>query len=111
MSYPFRVTDATLDVLEALLSGDEQLYGLKIARLTGRPSGSVVPILMRLEGCGWILSEWEQDSDARGPRRRFYRVNPDHMGQARTLLAERRGRRTGSPLISGILRPGMEGGR
>ncbi|MEH0396217.1 helix-turn-helix transcriptional regulator [Streptomyces sp. NBC_01260] len=111
MEYPFRVTDATLDVLETLLSGDEQLYGLKIAKLAGRPSGSVVPILMRLEGCGWLLSEWEQNQDARGPRRRFYQINPDHLGQARTLVAERRGTRAQHALMPGILRPGIEGGR
>ncbi|MEU3547098.1 PadR family transcriptional regulator [Streptomyces longwoodensis] len=111
MEYPFRVTDATLDVLETLLSGDEQLYGLKIAKVAGRPSGSVVPILMRLEGCGWVLSEWEQDSGARGPRRRFYRINPDHMGQARTLVAERRGRLARRSFAPTVLRPGIEGGR
>lgn len=111
MDYPFRVTDATLDVIETLLSDDEQLYGLKIAKMAGRPSGSVVPILMRLEGCGWVLSEWEHDSGARGPRRRFYRISPDHLGQARTLVAERRGRRARNSLTPGLLRPGMEGSR
>ncbi|MEU4013420.1 helix-turn-helix transcriptional regulator [Streptomyces pseudogriseolus] len=110
MAYPFRVTDATLDVIQTLLSGDEELYGLKIAKATGRPSGSVVPILMRLEGCGWVLSEWEQAPEARGPRRRFYRIHPDHLSEARTLVAERR-QHTTSPSSYGRFRPGFEGGR
>ncbi|MEU6102764.1 PadR family transcriptional regulator [Streptomyces flaveolus] len=110
MGYPFRVTDATMDVMEVLLSGDDELYGLKIAKTTGRPSGSVVPILMRLEGCGWVLSEWEQAPDVRGPRRRFYRIHPDHLSEARTLVAERR-QRAARSFISGRLRPGIEGSR
>ncbi|MFE6893607.1 helix-turn-helix transcriptional regulator [Streptomyces sp. NPDC057694] len=107
MSYPFRVTDATVDVVETLLSGDEELYGLKIAKLTGRASGSVVPILMRLEGCGWVLSEWEQDSAARGPRRRFYRLHADRIGDARQLVNERG--KSSRKRLSSILRPGLGG--
>ncbi|MDT0616145.1 helix-turn-helix transcriptional regulator [Streptomyces lancefieldiae] len=109
MSYPFRVTEATVDVIEALLSGDEELYGLKIAKMTGRPSGSVVPILMRLEGCGWVLSEWEQDDTARGPRRRFYRLHADHAGEAASLVRERK--KAPRKVMSAILRPGIGGAR
>ncbi|MQM26143.1 helix-turn-helix transcriptional regulator [Glycomyces albidus] len=88
---PFRVTAATLDVLEILLSGLGELYGLRIAKLIDRPSGSVVPILMRLERCGWVTSDWEPESrDRRGPRRRFYELDPDHAAAARELLADRR---------------------
>lgn len=109
MSYPFRVTDATVDVVEALLSGDEELYGLKIAKMTGRPSGSVVPILMRLEGCGWVLSQWEQDEAARGPRRRFYRLHADRFGEARRLVSERK--KPSRKSVSSILRPEFGGTR
>ncbi|MFD9872096.1 helix-turn-helix transcriptional regulator [Streptomyces niveus] len=109
MSYPFRVTDATVDVVEALLSGDEELYGLKIAKMTGRPSGSVVPILMRLEGCGWVLSEWEQDNAARGPRRRFYRLHADHAGEAASLVREKK--KAPRKIMTAILRPGLGGAR
>ena len=109
MSYPFRITDATVDVVEALLSGDEELYGLKIAKMTGRPSGSVVPILMRLEGCGWALSNWEQDEAARGPRRRFYRLHADRLGEARRLVSERK--KASRRGVSSILRPGLGGAR
>ncbi|MGW5442705.1 helix-turn-helix transcriptional regulator [Streptomyces asiaticus] len=109
MSYPFRVTEATVDVIEALLSGDEELYGLKIAKMTGRPSGSVVPILMRLEGCGWVLSEWEQDDTTRGPRRRFYRLHADHAGEAASLVRDRK--KAPRKIMSAILRPGLGGAR
>ncbi|MFD1045853.1 PadR family transcriptional regulator, partial [Kibdelosporangium lantanae] len=91
MGRRFRVTEATLDVLEALLGPDDDLYGLKIAKAIDRPTGSVFPILARLEQCGWVDSEWETgDGDLRGPRRRFYRLTPDGLAGARAMLAERR---------------------
>jgi DNA-binding PadR family transcriptional regulator len=101
MSPSFRVTDATLDVLDVLLHDGDDLYGLKIAKAAGRPTGSVFPILARLEDCGWVTSEWEAgDPAARGPRRRFYRLSPDGLAQARQLFAQRRGGVT-------RLRPGL----
>lgn len=86
-----RVTDATLDVLEALMGPDDELYGYKVALRAGRKTGVVYPILDRLEAAGWLDSEWERaERGERGPRRRFYRLNPDGLSAARNLLAERR---------------------
>lgn len=71
---------------------DDELYGLMIARNAGRKTGSVYPILARLEEAGWAESTWEREERGdRGPRRRFYRLSPDGLGAARALLAERRG--------------------
>lgn len=107
---PFRVTDATLDVLDVLLRGDTELYGLKIARTAGRPTGSVFPILARLEGCGWVSSEWEAgDPSDRGPRRRFYELSPDGFIRAGELLAQRRARPSRRPSRPVALRPGWHG--
>jgi DNA-binding PadR family transcriptional regulator len=89
---PSRVTRATLDVLEALMGPDDELYGLKIAQNAGRKVGSVYPILARLEEAGWVESSWEREERGqRGPRRRFYRFSPNGLAAARTLLTERRG--------------------
>jgi PadR family transcriptional regulator, regulatory protein PadR len=94
MGQDFRVTDATLDVLEVLLGGDDDLYGLKIAKAAGRPTGSVFPILARLEQVGWVTSQWESsDPAARGPRRRFYRLSGVGSPGARELLTRRRAAR------------------
>lgn len=95
----FRVTEATLDVLEVLLGPDDELYGLRIAKAIGRPTGSVFPILARLEQHGWVISEWESgDPASRGARRRFYRLSPEGLAGARALLSERRpARRLTSP--------------
>lgn len=35
------------------------LYGLQIGDAAGLPSGTVHPILARLEGAGWVESRWE----------------------------------------------------
>lgn len=108
-----RITDATLDVLEVLLGSDDDLYGLKIAKRIGRPTGSVFPILARLEDLGWVISEWETaEPAARGPRRRFYRLSPDGLASARAVLVERRGERTvhqRGPFP--VFRPGTEAAR
>jgi DNA-binding PadR family transcriptional regulator len=89
---PSRVTRATLDVLEALMGPDDELYGLKIAQNAGRKVGTVYPILARLEEAGWVESSWEREERGdRGPRRRFYRFSPDGLAAARALLTERRG--------------------
>jgi PadR family transcriptional regulator len=99
MDLGFRVTDATLDVLEVLLGEDQELYGLKIAKATGRPTGSVFPILARLEQLGWVISEWESgDPAARGPRRRFYRLSGDGLPRARELVSQRRPHRSLLPV-------------
>src|SRR6202030_106399 len=91
MASELRLTAATLDVLEVLLSGDHELYGLKIAKAAGRPTGSVFPILARLEQIGWATSEWEAgDPAAKGPRRRFYRLSGAGQSKATALLNERR---------------------
>jgi DNA-binding PadR family transcriptional regulator len=88
----FRVTDATLDVLEVLLTQDDTLYGLKIAKQTGRPTGSIFPILARLEEHNWVDSAWETaERPERGARRRLYRLNGEGAAHARELLKERRG--------------------
>lgn len=99
MANEFRVTEATLDVLEVLLSGDRELYGLKIAKAAGRPTGTVFPILARLEQLGWLTSEWETaDQAARGPRRRFYQLSGVGLPKAQALVAQRRSsRRAWSP--------------
>ena len=87
-----RVTEATLDVLEALMGPDDELYGYKIAVRSGRKTGVIYPILDRLENAGWIESGWEREErGGRGPRRRFYRLSPDGLSAARDLLTERRG--------------------
>jgi PadR family transcriptional regulator PadR len=73
-----RMTIPTQLVLRALLVDVEQeCYGLEIGTAAGLPSGTVHPILARLEGAGWLASRWEDiDPRLKGrPARRYYRAS------------------------------------
>ena len=62
-------------VLHALNTHPQgETYSAEICRLTGLPSGTVVPILQRLEQAG-VLTSRREDVDPRKegrPRRRYY---------------------------------------
>lgn len=87
-----RVTPATTDVLASLLAARDPVWGLRIIGESGRPAGSVYPILERLERSGWVESAWEESSERRGPRRRLYRLTADGAVAAAEVVA--RARRT-----------------
>jgi PadR family transcriptional regulator PadR len=75
-----RMTIPTQLVLEALLADPErELYGVEIGERAELRSGTVHPILARLEGAGWLASRWEDvDPQAAGrPARRYYRLTAD----------------------------------
>ncbi|WP_420367216.1 PadR family transcriptional regulator [Curtobacterium sp. L1-20] len=84
-----RVTAPMVDVLEALLAGTEPTWGLLVIKATGRPPGTVYPILERLERQGWIRSTWDDDPDRSGPRRRLYEFTVDGAVAARALVDAR----------------------
>src|SRR5260370_21358868 len=72
-----QITAQTLAVLMALRDWPrEGLSGAQIARSTKLASGTLYPILGRLEQAGWLESQWEAgDPHALGrPRRRYYQV-------------------------------------
>lgn len=64
-------------------------YGLELMKATGLPSGSLYPVLARLERAGWLRSEREEiDPVAEGrPARRYYALTPDGLATARVELA------------------------
>lgn len=82
-----RITAATIDVLSALIDGGGAVWGLQVIKQTGRPPGSVYPILDRLERSGWVRSEWETDNERTGPRRRFYTLTAEGADAARSAIA------------------------
>jgi DNA-binding PadR family transcriptional regulator len=91
------MTIPTQRVLAALLADPaRELYGLEIGEAAGLPSGTVHPILARLEGAGWLESRWEEiePSAAGRPARRYYRFTPDGAQLAKMALERAyRGRR------------------
>jgi PadR family transcriptional regulator, regulatory protein PadR len=76
-------------VLRALLAEPAQeMYGLQICAEAGLPSGTIHPILARLEGFGWLESRWEDtDPSQQGrPRRRYYKLSQAGALRARHAL-------------------------
>jgi PadR family transcriptional regulator, regulatory protein PadR len=86
-----RMTITTQLVLRAMLNDPErEMYGLEICHAAELPSGTIHPILARLEGLGWAESRWEDtDPQHEGrPRRRYYRLTQDGAERARIALAQ-----------------------
>jgi DNA-binding PadR family transcriptional regulator len=82
-----RMTIPTQLVLQALVEADEA-YGAELGARTHLPSGTVHPILARLEGLGWVASRWEAiDPATEGrPARRYYHLTEDGRASTRAAL-------------------------
>jgi PadR family transcriptional regulator, regulatory protein PadR len=84
------MTIPTQLVLQALLADvGQELYGVEIGDAAGLPSGTVHPMLARLEAIGWVGSRWEDiDPRAEGrPARRYYQLTPTGVQEARAASA------------------------
>lgn len=86
-----RNTAATREVLASFVDGGgRETYGLDVIRVTGLASGTVYPILQRLEDEGWLSSRWENinpQTEGR-PARRLYRITADGARTARAFEYE-----------------------
>ena len=85
-----RMSLQTLKVLEAFLeSPAEQLSGADVHLRCGIASGTLYPILLRLESAGWFVSQWESidPSSAGRPRRRLYRLTTTGLRRAGEVFA------------------------
>ncbi|MGH8887169.1 MAG: PadR family transcriptional regulator [Egibacteraceae bacterium] len=84
-----RPTPQTAAVLRVFLAcpGDEH-YGFELSKTADLPTGTVYPILSRLEDAGWLVSSWEQiDPSVEGRRpRRNYRITEKGAVAARSLI-------------------------
>jgi DNA-binding PadR family transcriptional regulator len=85
------MTPQTVAVLSVMVDEAEQAhYGLAIARETGLKTGTLHPILARLQEAGWTTSAWEdpEDHEDQGrPRRRYHRLTEDGEQAARRAVA------------------------
>lgn len=101
------MTLPTRMVLQALLDEPgREMYGLEICKAAKLASGTIHPILARLERVGWLESSWEDiDPVKEGrPRRRYYHLNGTGAVSARAALA-----RVDNPGTV-VLRPALNGG-
>ena len=104
-----RRTYQRMAVLSALLAEPRgRHYGLEIAKAARLATGTIYPILARLEADGWVESEWEQiDESTEGRRRRrYYRLTGHGVRAARAELENVR------RVVGGFrLAPGLTGGQ
>jgi DNA-binding PadR family transcriptional regulator len=81
------MTQATALVLQAVSSGHR--YGFDIMDATGLASGTVFPILRRLEKAGLMRGRWEPVADAHResrPQRRLYELTGSGAERLDTAL-------------------------
>jgi PadR family transcriptional regulator, regulatory protein PadR len=86
-----RLTQQTLKVLGALMSDEvRELSGADIAKVSQLSSGTLYPILYRLEEFGWLDSRWEVGDPAMlgRPRRRYYRVTGEGAKRVQEVVRE-----------------------
>src|SRR6202050_1049082 len=85
-----RMSVQTLRVLEAFLANPaEQLSGADVLKSSGLASGTLYPILLRLESAGWFVSRWESidPASAGRPRKRLYRLTSTGLRRASEVFA------------------------
>lgn len=108
MGREVRITLQTLQVLKVLLTDPlDEHYGLGISRESGLPTGSIYPILTRLETAGWVTSAWENinESEQGRRRRRYYRLTAEGAKSAHDEVANAHQLLSPAASRSGPLRP------
>lgn len=92
-----RLSDEAARVLELfVLDPGREIYGLELLDAVGLRSGSLYPILHRLEGQGMLRSRWESmDAAAEAQRRprRLYQLDERGARDAKGALTEWANRR------------------
>jgi PadR family transcriptional regulator, regulatory protein PadR len=87
-----RLTPQTIAVLRVLLAEPGvPHYGLEIARETGLKTGTLHPILGRLQQAGWVESFWEEPTEHENqgrPRRRYYSLYANGTETIRQAVEE-----------------------
>ncbi len=73
-----RLSEQSISVLGALAEKPwEWRYGLEIAAVTELKSGSLYPILIRLDERGLLESKWLEPEKTGRPPRHAYRITPN----------------------------------
>jgi DNA-binding PadR family transcriptional regulator len=71
-------------VLAVLLdAGGQWSHGYELARLADVKSGTLYPLLIRLEAQGYLEAEWQQPAEGGRPPRHAYRLTATGVQLAR----------------------------
>jgi PadR family transcriptional regulator PadR len=65
-------------------SGQTWRHGYDLAQATGLRSGTLYPLLIRLEGQGYLEAEWQAPTVAGRPPRHAYRLTASGLALARS---------------------------
>lgn len=78
----------TRQVLESLLAQPlDWRHGYELCKLTGLSSGTLYPVLMRLEARGFLESRWVEPEKRGRPPRHAYRLSGEGLALARGLAS------------------------
>jgi PadR family transcriptional regulator PadR len=91
MAEEIRLSGPTLRVLKWLLEKPlNEVSGAEVSRAVGVGSGTLYPLLARLERANWLASKWEQVDpvEVGRPRRRLYKLTGLGQNRARSALSE-----------------------
>ena len=88
MGIRLRRSRQTFELLDAMLARpSEWHHGYSLSQRTGLASGTLYPILMRLEQLRWLETRWETGAEPGRPPRHLYRLTADGLSWAREELA------------------------
>ena len=102
MGLRLRISPQSLSIMEALLVRPSHWHhGYALSQVTGIASGTLYPILMRLEKLRWLETRWEPPGKAGRPPRHLYRLTPNGRAWAREEIEDARARKIWKPAYSG----------
>lgn len=89
MGRRIRISPQTLTLLQALLLRPTHWHhGYALSQETGLASGTLYPILMRLEKLHWLETNWEEPVNAGRPPRHLYRLKSEARAWAREEITD-----------------------
>lgn len=84
-----KLTEPLERVLRALLEDPAApRYGYDLMKVAKLPSGTLYPMLSRLQEEGVVISEWETPSEEGQRPRRYYKLTGEGVSIARLELAQ-----------------------
>jgi PadR family transcriptional regulator PadR len=96
-----RISGPTLKLLKLLLENPSRgRSGAEISKITKLGSGTMYPLLQRLEIAKWIEGDWEnvEPSEVGRPKRRLYKLTRSGQAAAIKELAQYQTPTAGAPV-------------
>lgn len=73
-------------IIRHMLAAKGKVYGAAVAEELGLTSGTVAPILVRMEDVGWVKSERIKIGGTSGTARRYYRFTEGSAAMLRKAI-------------------------